>query len=56
MPINTFNDSPALMPINTANPPPDNHALLWRLIVMMVKLSIFVVVSDWLVVLLLVLL
>jgi hypothetical protein len=37
--FNTFNDSPAVMPIN-----------------MMVKLSVFVVVSDWLVVLLLVLL
>ena len=27
MPINTFNDNPDVMPINTAIPPPDNHAV-----------------------------
>ena len=30
MPINTFNDSPAVMPIYISNPPPDNHAVSMR--------------------------
>jgi hypothetical protein len=30
MPINTFNDSPAVMPIYISNPPPDNHVVSMR--------------------------
>ena len=30
MPINTFNDSPAVMSNNTSNLPPDNHAVSMR--------------------------
>jgi hypothetical protein len=30
MPINTLNDSPAVIPINISNPTPDNHAVSMR--------------------------